>query len=946
VLKRLPIDSYGWSISDKTSSSLKLTVIRQISLSRLMALRAYLEVIFDHDPKMADMPIASLLSPLVTFASWGTSERTFVENLKYCTAVPMARYLRNEPPTCPPGMVGSYLLFSGPVRRYLKARLVSFSRKNSHLFTSILQGVKRGCAQAPKEFVAQSFLKHRRAMSLVPGPVSTLQIGEKCERLLKSLSAVPFRIDLLEASSSASFKRKRSQGGARAEIVNILNDPNDEKLRLLQYRDEQMVLMDPYGKEFRTPDPQRASEAYAELRSKYDTDYRSRLLERSSWVLEPHGDIFDRTEPFDGWASEMFDDPSRDPDSLEEIGKDGRIALCAEVHAVLEPLKVRLITKGEALEYWGVRPMQRRMWGFLKNYPQFCLTSRPVDPSDLCEILWQERRLGLDDVCKGYEHDGFDTWVSGDYSAATDNLNIEVTKTIFEVFLKMTEAPEWYKSVCRSVLYEHELSYPTLSGPPDSFNNIAFEPHEASILHGRGYDEFRVAPVMQSNGQLMGSPLSFPVLCVANLVAYWMALEDYTGKRIKFEDLPVKVNGDDIVFRTNQQFYDLWKDRVNSFGFTLSVGKNYLHKRLVVINSQAYHYVPGRDLFVSIPFFNVGMLTGQSKLTGREKSRVLPLWDWYNTVIQGARDKARAHRRFLHYHKDLIMKMTNNGEYSLFIDRMYGGLGFRLHDDVLPKVYVTCFQRRFSLFLRRQIFSEVTGRFTEKRKQLGIVQENAQPTFSREHTRCTRFTFTKLFGPLPFSLKDPLEHRPLVRHEDLVELARAPNRRAIGTFFRGDAHAQKLRARFERRCQRDDVLYVSRGGLVTDSFVADWRRGGDDIAFGFRSSVSLDWRPAAISEDMTPKLLPSFSREPEYRIVFPKTAVLRNFRAVKSEFRLGTKFPTFCRGDLQQDWLRTVEVFDPKALGIPVQPETQELFDKVPVGPTVIFRTVEDDPLS
>jgi hypothetical protein len=54
---------------------------------------------------------------------------------------------------------------------------------------------------------------------------------------------------------------------------------------------------------------------------------------------------------------------------------------------VLEPLKVRLITKGSAYPQWISRFFQKGLWDYLQKYPQFALTGRPMDASDLAGIL-------------------------------------------------------------------------------------------------------------------------------------------------------------------------------------------------------------------------------------------------------------------------------------------------------------------------------------------------------------------------------------------------------------------------------------------------------------------------------------------------------------------------------------------------------------------------------
>lgn len=96
------------------------------------------------------------------------------------------------------------------------------------------------------------------------------------------------------------------------------------------------------------------------------------------------------------------------------------------------------------------------------------------------------------------------------------------------------------------------------------------------------------------NGQLMGSPLSFPILCAINFVAYRSALKQYVrdmgGDWSKAEmlEMPVRVNGDDILFKCNDAFYHgYWKPSVAAIGFTLSPGKNYVSPAFLTVPTAA-----------------------------------------------------------------------------------------------------------------------------------------------------------------------------------------------------------------------------------------------------------------------------------------------------------------------------------------------------------------------
>jgi hypothetical protein len=180
------------------------------------------------------------------------------------------------------------------------------------------------------------------------------------------------------------------------------------------------------------------------------------------------------------------------------------------------------------------------------------------------------------------------------------------------------------------------------------------------------------------------------------------------------------INGDDILFLANLRFYEVWQQVIREFGFQLSVGKNYIHPHFVMVNSEAWWYSQGS--LTHIPFFNVGLLTGQTKVSGRLEQRTAPLWDYYNLTMAGSSNRVRTHFRFLSLHKEDIKKLTQDGQFNLFIDRRFGGLGCTLWPEVEPYVHFTAFQRKFGHYLRSQV-ETIDGQISEARTALGIVLE-------------------------------------------------------------------------------------------------------------------------------------------------------------------------------------------------------------------------------
>jgi len=89
-------------------------------------------------------------------------------------------------------------------------------------------------------------------------------------------------------------------------------------------------------------------------------------------------------------------------------------------------------------------------------------------------------------------------------------------------------------------------------------------------------------------GQLMGSPYSFPILCVVNLAVCRYVVEMAVQRLITLDEFPGLVNGDDVVMKLDPLEYELWQRVVADAGLIPSVGKNYLSRDFAIINSTLF----------------------------------------------------------------------------------------------------------------------------------------------------------------------------------------------------------------------------------------------------------------------------------------------------------------------------------------------------------------------
>jgi hypothetical protein len=84
----------------------------------------------------------------------------------------------------------------------------------------------------------------------------------------------------------------------------------------------------------------------------------------------------------------------------------------------------------------------------------------------------------------------------------------------------------------------------------------------------------------QQRGQLMGNLTSFPLLCLVNYITF-----RYCVRR---EGVPVRINGDDIVFRALPAEVERWERGVAKGGLTLSKGKTLKDPRFFTLNSALF----------------------------------------------------------------------------------------------------------------------------------------------------------------------------------------------------------------------------------------------------------------------------------------------------------------------------------------------------------------------
>jgi hypothetical protein len=578
-------------------------------LPALKASRAFLELLYDYDScfyiKFSHYNQLSLYRSTV-----GLPESEFLKQIKYLTVFPFAKYLDNP---VEESKSQNPFLFTGKVKNYLSRRIMgSHSAKTTRLWWSWLQGAKRGCEYADKIYVEEAYEKHRKSLDSNPPITSEYFLPNFRRKVDQFTRGFHAEEELYQISSSACYESTRSDGGA---LTYILGEHND------------LVSLDSLPN----------SVAYEFL---FMSEWKGRVRSHYGLVAPNLKQLI----------------------SYCKLNTHNHV----KVQAILEPLKVRMVTKGNAWAYWYSKYFQKAMWNHLQGFSQFEATGRPMDSDFIYRMIEKQRKLGFE----------FDSFLSGDYSAATDKISITCTKIVMESFLSRCKSlSEDRKEILRRVIYEQVIEYPERLG--DKILNIP--------------------DLDQRNGQLMGSTLSFPILCIVNLVCYWMALEVGHLEEVPLEKLPVIVNGDDILFPTNDDVHRNWTNMIKDAGFELSIGKNYRHRRYLTVNSLLFEFVD--DRVSEINYFNVGLLTGQSKLGQAKMGGINSLKDCYNKVMEGAQNKLRAHSRFIYYNKAQLPSSETNW----FISDQLGGLGFNLYPEIEPYVHVNHYHRCVISAIKRTV---------------------------------------------------------------------------------------------------------------------------------------------------------------------------------------------------------------------------------------------------
>jgi len=321
-----------------------------------------------------------------------------------------------------------------------------------------------------------------------------------------------------------------------------------------------------------------------------------------------------------------------------------------EVVGLKEALKIRCISKGPPLTYFVLKPLQQMLWSHLKKNPIFRLTGEPIS-----EDLMNER-FPMDQF-RGYR------WHSGDYSAATDGLY------------------SWASEVAASAV---NMKFKDVNG----FDLGPLYTLLVRALTGHIYVKKDISPEgvvtesyhPQKRGQLMGSIVSFPFLCILNCALMRRSLEISEERVIPLREFPGWINGDDCFtpYRCGD-FPLIWETLAKQFGFEKSLGKTYDAADFGCMNSTTYTNISGS--WELVRYINLGVFNAvkrsNSSNDGPDAS-ASELGNLHNILM----DTCPLHLRrslttaFLYRHR-LVLQSEKLKSIPWFLPKWMGGLGLK-----------------------------------------------------------------------------------------------------------------------------------------------------------------------------------------------------------------------------------------------------------------------------
>jgi hypothetical protein len=436
-------------------------------------------------------------------------------------------------------------------------------------------------------------------------------------------------------STKANYLKTRSKGGAVGYVM------GSEEIESLKHKGAKLVSMEAVGKEGGKQESQAQN-------AKDDTT--TTRPSRGSQVQN----VMDDTALLDKWRQlyeKLLDTAEKEEKSVKLIG-------------IAEALKVRVISKGPVATYTVLKPLQKWMWRTLKN-----------DPSGVFKLIGEEITAEYLIKQLGTLKEG-EKYLSGDYTAATDNLDPEISDAIVDEI--------------RGFIDDRRVG--ALLG--ESLTGHLIENPDTGEL------------TKQVWGQLMGAITSFPILCIANAAVCVITREEQLGRKLTLGTAKVAVNGDDCTLRASSAGKIAWEKNADATSMAPNLAKTFWSGEFLNMNSSQYRVreaVPDEEGNPSkflewVPRINMGLLRGLGRSTsGKLEAATVASWGTLNSISKNAHtlveecapvDKERVFKAYLNANWDLLKfekgptgEVKSGTRLPWFLPEELGGIGLPIFWD-------------------------------------------------------------------------------------------------------------------------------------------------------------------------------------------------------------------------------------------------------------------------
>ncbi len=429
------------------------------------------------------------------------------------------------------------------IKRWL-ARARSGELKARRFFASYLLSKGGWPVLGPKKRF-DTVKDHQSYLSRVPEAVPEMLIEEirkTCKKVLRNTS-----LGGISPSLNASFASSRKQGGAMGDVQ------------------RQCSLKD------------MATEVESRLDGASEAGFPLSLRE-FNWTVYGVDKLW-----FDSVCARVHDEKLRKENYHcgEHIAYDSRWRVRAQV--IDEAGKFRIITAGDGVHYTWLQPLQKSL---LSNWKS---------------TRYSTMSAGWEDVVAGWKIPSGWVWNSGDYKAATDQLNSNSTLAAMRAIIEIYKLEDDFDHGLVGTIVEYTKKDRTLKQKKVELRcSTRYQGKNPRIYEKMTTEvEELEAEILQLNGQLMGHPLSFPILCIINLSGLMFALNEGVRRNLINRDEKklilsmTKINGDDILFPCPKSMCRVWEESASSLGLKLSVGKSYASEDFAMVNNVMFNMRSG-----------------------------------------------------------------------------------------------------------------------------------------------------------------------------------------------------------------------------------------------------------------------------------------------------------------------------------------------------------------